>query len=299
MTNEYYHFKIGQFSCVAISDGGLNYPVESFFKDIPLEQAKSLLKEHNLPTIHVHTPYTLLYIDTGQHKVLVDTGMGRYGALAEKMFPMIDNSTTRCGILQESMHIAGLDRAGIDTIIITHAHPDHIGGNLDADGKLSFPNARYFIWKDEWDFWFSDERTAQAPPHFVEIARTNLDPLRDRITFVDKEGEIVPGLSAVATPGHTPGHMAVALTSDGEQCIHVSDAVLHPIHLEHPEMVLVFDMDPAQTIASKRMICNRAADQNALVFAHHLPPFPNLGHIVRQGNGWCWQPITERIAHTV
>src|SRR5215207_2276314 len=108
--NTYYSFKLGGFSCTAISDGGLNYPVESFFKDVGLDHATSTLQDQNLPTTHIYTPYTLLYIETGQHKVLIDTGIGQSAIAARKMFPTIDNSTLACGTVLENMQIAGIDQ---------------------------------------------------------------------------------------------------------------------------------------------------------------------------------------------
>jgi glyoxylase-like metal-dependent hydrolase (beta-lactamase superfamily II) len=291
--NNNYPFKLGHFACVAISDGGLNYPVESFFKGVDVEQAQAVLKDAYLPTTHIYTPYTLLFIDTGAHKVLIDMGIGQSVTAARKMFPTVDNSMTPCGILLQNMRDAGLDPHEIDTVIITHAHPDHVGGAIDAEGRLNFPNARYFIWKDEWEFWFSDERAGKTAPAFVTIARTYLEPLRERVTLVDSEDDIVSGISPISTPGHTPGHICVRVASDTQVLFHLSDALIHPLHLEHPEIVPVFDLMPEQAQASKTSICNRAAEEKALVFAHHFPPFPNLGFIVRQGDGWQWQPLVE------
>ena len=124
----------------------------------------------------------------------------------------------------------------------------------------------------------------------VSIARRNLEPVRDRLILVDDGAEVVPGIRVVAAPGHTPGHVALSITSDGEQLLLISDLVLHPLHLEHPEWVPVFDMLPEEAAASKRRIFDRAAEQHALVFAHHFPPFPNLGRVRNHGAGWQWQP---------
>jgi glyoxylase-like metal-dependent hydrolase (beta-lactamase superfamily II) len=97
------------------------------------------------------------------------------------------------------------------------------------------------------------------------------------MTFVDSEAEFVPGIQALAAPGHTPGHMALLISSEDEQLIHISDGVLYPLHLEYPNWLPVFDMIPEQAEASKRRIFDKAAESNALVFAHHFPPFPNWG----------------------
>jgi glyoxylase-like metal-dependent hydrolase (beta-lactamase superfamily II) len=91
---------------------------------------------------------------------------------------------------------------------------------------------------------------AKAPTFMVDTARRNLDPLEDRLTFVGDTSEIVPGVRAVATFGHTPGHMALSIVSGGERLLHVSDAVVYPLHLEYPEWIPVFDMIPEQASAS-------------------------------------------------
>lgn len=291
-----HHFQVGQVACIALSDGDFNYPVESLFKDVPLDEARAMLAERNLPITHVNTPYTLLVIDTGSHRLLVDTGIGRYSAHAKALFPYIDNVSTSPGIVMESLAQAGIAAEAIEIVVITHAHPDHIGGNFDAQERPQFPNARYVISKTEWDFWFSNECTAehQVPPPFIEMARANLEPLRDKITFLEGEEEIVPGVTAVPTPGHTPGHLAISVTSDGEQVMHISDAVIHPIHLELPNILIRYDILPEQTLVTRRSLCDRLASEQTLVFAHHFPPFPNLGHIEKRGTGWRWRPVDLR-----
>ena len=289
-----FRFEIGEFECVSVSDGALNYPPESFFANVPLERVEKALRERNLPTAQIMTPYTCLFIDTGEHRVMVDTGAGELGAHAAQMFPGLDHSTSATGLLLENLRTAGIEPSEIDTVIITHAHPDHVGGMLDEEERLVFSDARYFISQNEWDFWNSDDAMAKAPTFMVDTARRNLDPLEDRLTFVDDTSEIVPGVRSVATFGHTPGHMALSIVSGGKRLLHVSDAVLYPLHLEHPEWTPVFDMLPEQASASKHRIFDLAADENALVFAHHFPPFPNLGHVRKQEQGWRWQPINTQ-----
>ena len=286
-----YRFPLGGFEVISISDGAFNYPLESFFANVPREEVEEELRRRNLATDRVTTPYTCLFVDTGQRRVLIDTGAGNLGAAAPAMFPSIDHATTVTGKLLGHLEAAGIEPASVDTVIISHAHPDHVGGTLDEGGELVFGNARYVVPAAEWEFWMSEDATRLASAPMVDIARRNLEPMRDRLSLVDDGAEAVPGIRVVAAVGHTPGHVALSITSDGEQLLHVSDVVLYPLHLEHPEWVPVFDILPEEAAASKHRIFDRATEQQALVFAHHFPPFPNLGHVRRHGAGWEWQPI--------
>jgi glyoxylase-like metal-dependent hydrolase (beta-lactamase superfamily II) len=289
-------FEIGEFECVSVSDGALNYPPESFFANVTPEHVEEALRERDLPTAQIMTPYTCLFINTGEYRVLVDTGAGDLGTHAADVFPGLDHSTSVTGLLPENLRAAGIEPSGIDTVIITHAHPDHVGGTLDETGELVFPNAHYFISEEEWDFWTSDAATTKAPALMVNTARQNLEPLKERLTFIGDSFEIVAGVHAIATFGHTPGHIALSVASRGEQLLHVSDTVLYPLHLEYPEWTPVFDMLPEQASTSKHRIFDLAAEEDALVFAHHFPPYPNLGYVRKQEQGWRWQPIDTQVS---
>jgi glyoxylase-like metal-dependent hydrolase (beta-lactamase superfamily II) len=119
----------------------------------------------------------------------------------------------------------------------------------------------------------------------------DLSGLGDRVELLDSEAEIVPGIEAIDAAGHTPGHLALSILSGSDELLYVSDAALHPIHLEHPEWHPVWDFEPSQAIANKRRLFDRAANQHALLLAFHFPPFPSLGHVTKRGTGWRWDPI--------
>lgn len=207
------------------------------------------------------------------------------------MFPDIDHSTTITGLLHRNLQDAGIDPSTIETAIITHAHPDHVGGTLDGRGSLIYANARYIVPRVEWEFWFSEKASERAPAPFVATARRNLEAMRGNLTLVDDGDEIVPGIRVIRTPGHTPGHIALEVTSGEETLLHISDVVLHPLHLVHLDWLPVFDMLPAEAETSKRRTFDRAAEHGVLVFGHHFPPFPNLGHVRKEGDGWRWEPL--------
>jgi glyoxylase-like metal-dependent hydrolase (beta-lactamase superfamily II) len=288
--SEIYRFEIGSFKCTAISDGTFSYkpptfppPATFLFPDAPREDLEQVMREYSLQLEKWGewiSPYICLIVNTGEHLVLVDTGSG---GLSEKT-----------GKLLENLDAEGIKPKDIDTVIITHCHPDHIGGNTDGEGKLVFPNARYYMWKDEWDFWVSEQPESMLDEHVKDVllmnARKNLPPIRSQLELVEGEREILPGIRTVEAVGHTPGHMGLDISSGEDRLLVVSDVVLHPIHVERPEWFASIDLLPEQTVLTRRRILGRAVFENSLVLAFHFP-FPGLGHIIEKGNKWQWQPI--------
>ena len=291
MSSESYRFEVGSFECIAISDGTFTYPYPSqnvfinFFVNAPEERLKRVLRDHNLDPEHWEeyvSPYICLVISKGQRHVLVDTGAGSFAPTTGKLIP--------------NLEAEGISPEDIDIVILTHGHPDHIGGIIDKEGNPAFPHARYVMWKDEWDFWTSEPNLDELKisDHgkglLIKVAQDNLLPLRDRINLVSHETEIVPGICVISAPGHTPGHMVVEVISGSDQLLHISDTVLHPIHLEEPEWYSAVAINSHQVVETRSRILDIASKENVLTLASHFT-FPGLGHVVLKEGRWQWQPI--------
>ena len=284
MRQEMHTFHVGEVTCMALCDGTLAYPIAMVTGGLSEEEQAHLTSQYDAAEGHVKIPYTALLVETARERILLDTGAGPLGP-----------DTGRLPSLLESRGIAA---ESIAAVVLTHGHPDHVGGVTDASGRPRFPNARHIMGAAEWRFW-TDEATLEKCARnelyglglFDQIigegARKYLPPLASRLEPVESEVEISPGVRVAPSPGHTPGHLAVIIASGREQCLFVGDAFVMPLQAERPEWNLPFDLWPDQATATRRALFDRAASEEMLVFAYHCP-FPPLGRIERRGTAWHW-----------
>ncbi len=268
-----YRFKVGNFDCTVFSDG---IELQSDEETPPLQFVNST-DEEVLATHRAYTEATgdpasafsmnVLMIDTGDHRVLVDTGCGPNSQRA--------GTGNLLGLLSD----AGISTADIDTVIITHGHWDHVDANTDGQGHPTFPNARYVISDVEWN-----ERTKEPN----ETDKKQLLSIADRFEQIPMDGEIVPGILAIPVRGHTLGQIGLLIESNGERLLHTADAFHHPVELYHPEWYFDFDADPEATVSTRRRLLDMAAREHLPVVTYHLS-FPGIGYIVSEGDHWTWQ----------
>jgi glyoxylase-like metal-dependent hydrolase (beta-lactamase superfamily II) len=286
-----YRFKVGSFKVATISDGLLKLPPLPTYAPTaePKEVERSMVERFWSPS-ELAVCFNALYIDTGAHKVLIDTGAGV-------------ELGTGLAKLTQNLHSLGIQPQDIDMVIITHAHPDHIGGIVASNGQLTFPNAQYYISDAEWQFWTAstiDRSSLKIPEQFkqgiIAAAKKHLGAITNRVHRFQPNQQIIPGITAIAASGHTPGQSALRIGSGTAQLIVAADVFFNEaFDLEHPEWQTGFDFNPQQAAATRRRLLNQIVNNRTMVIAYHMP-FPALGHVRSRGNHYEWEPILWQFA---
>src|SRR5947209_13747893 len=216
----YYRLKVGDYEVTLLNDGARSFPMpDTFVTNVPKEQALAAAEAAYMPQGMVTVPFNPTLINTGSKLVLIDTGYG----------PM---PNAPVGQLFANLRAAGVEPKDIDILILSHLHPDHINGLRAADGSIAFPNAEIKAPAPEWAFWMSDDNMKQASSKMMQdyFANTRkiLGGLENKITRYDWDKEVAPGVTALGTPGHTPGHTSFAVASGSARMLVQSDVTNIP-----------------------------------------------------------------------
>jgi glyoxylase-like metal-dependent hydrolase (beta-lactamase superfamily II) len=251
-----FHFNIGKFECIIFSDGTL------VSQDAGDEEVFGL---------------NCLFIDSAEHKILIDAGCG-------------EGFQATAGQLVENMESEGIRRSDVDRIIFTHGHIDHVAGAYDSQGKPVFPNASYIVSEKEWEYWLTPPGDDELQNMFFGPARKNLLPVRDRFTLAEDGAEVLPGIKLIAASGHTPGIVMVEIASDDQRLLCIGDIVHSQKEFVQPEYLSLFDVTPAEALATRARVLSDVVRSGIFIFACHFT-FPGLGYIRRINNVFTWQPV--------
>lgn len=276
----FYRFKFGAGEITVVSDGTLPLgDPHTNFTGLSVPDMDKQLTDNFLPLSNAVLEQNILILNTGDKLVVFDTGMG-----SSKLF----GPTT--GKLLQTMKEAGIDPKDVDAVVMSHAHIDHCGGCMADDGSRNFPNAQFYISQADYDYWTDEKTVGPNLKAFLDQARKNLVPNRDRMVFFKDGQEFLPGITAISAPGHTVGHTVFMINSGGKSLCYIGDLAHHPVLLlQEPLTEFVYDTDPKQSAQSRVKILTMLAANRIPVLAYHFA-WPGFGHVAAQGQGFRYYP---------
>jgi len=288
-----YRFKLGAFEVTNILDGvfwrdGMH---PRFGANQPLAAAQALAQANRIDATRFEHPFVPTLVDTGRELILFDTGNG---GLARGVGVGDFSKNLPPGDLAALLPAAGYRVEDVDVVVITHGHPDHIGG-LVTDGKPTFPNARYVFGAAEFDFWRRGENVREARKINRELFMKIAAPFGDKATFLDPGGELVPGIRAVDAAGHSPGLIAYHLESEGARALIWADTVIHYVmSLQRPDWTVDVDDDKDKAVATRKRILDMVATDRLWAIGYHMP-FPSVGFVEATSEGYRWVPASYQL----
>ena len=268
---EFHRFRHGAFDITVVSDGFLTLPADVLLPDAGPEEKEELLRRLGGNSRGTPVQANIPLIRHGGDLILIDNGSGSHFQAS-------------AGRLAENLKTLGVQPTDITKVVFTHVHPDHSGATTTTDGALLYPNAEYFVSEGEWNFWTDKDFEHHMPSvlhDFARGAQRDLLAVKDRVTLVKPDQEIVAGMSTVATPGHTPGHLSIELGGDGNLLVTGDACTNDVIFFEHPTWHFGFDTDPEVALKSRQLLLDRAASEKIKMLGYHWT-YPGLGYAERK-----------------
>jgi glyoxylase-like metal-dependent hydrolase (beta-lactamase superfamily II) len=289
----FYRYKVGAYECTSINDGARSFPMpDTFVKNVPKEEALAAAEAAYMPKGMVTVPFNPQLINTGSKLVLIDCGNG---------IATYEPTKGAVGRTLQNLAAAGVDPKSIDVVLMSHLHPDHTNGIRAADGSMAFPNAEIMVPAKDWEFWTSEDNAAKAQSnemmknYFANVKKIYAG-IESKVTKYDWGKEVVPGITSVEAPGHTPGHTAFVVASGNSKILVQSDVTNIPeFFLRNPDWHVAYDVDPVQAQATRHKFYDMASAEKALVVGFHFT-FPCIGHVEKDGTKYrlvpiAWNPV--------
>ncbi len=280
-----HRYKIGELELTAIRDGQVTLPDPwtVFGENQKPERVRAASRYHGLPEDKHTITFTPVVVNTGSELVLFDTGWG--------------SGNPGRGQLAASLAAAGYTTDQIDVVCLTHCHPDHMGGLMDGATPV-FKNARYVVGEDEYNFWSNANQDAGGTKDFYQLTKAKLTPLAAKTTFVKNDGVAASGITAVSTPGHTPGHTSFRLSSGNQQAMITGDICNHHIlSMQKPDWHVLFDMDKEGAATTRKRVLDMLSKDKIPMLGYHMP-FPAVGYVKASNNGgrhYHWDPVSYQL----
>jgi len=267
---KFYRFKLGDFEITTISDSEvfIDGPFPLIGANASEQAVRTLMRDNLLPEQKYQPGFTPTVVNTGNELILIDAGNGANGFVPRP----------NGGWLAAQLGPAGFKPEDIDVVVLSHGHPDHIGGIIE-NGKPLFPNARYVIGQIEHDFWTPEKGLPDDLEKFAQVYRANSKPVADKFRFIKPGDDVATGIRAVEAYGHTPGHLAFMIESQGKALLWWGDCAHHQVaSLAQPGWHCVFDVEKETAAKTRRRMFAMAATDRLPVIAYHMP-FPSLGYV--------------------
>jgi glyoxylase-like metal-dependent hydrolase (beta-lactamase superfamily II) len=286
-TAGWYRYKVGSAEVTVATDGRSVFKLpDTFVTNVPKEKVNEALVAAYMEKDTMIIPYSPIAVNTGGKLVVIDTGTGEAN---------FERSKGSAGQFHSNLKASGIDRNAVDVVVISHFHGDHINGLLTPDKKPSFPNAEILVPVTEWKYFMDDGEMSRAPKGRMEGVfkgvRAVFDPLGRKVTPYEYGKEIAPGLTSVATFGHTPGHTSYVLASGSSKLYIQSDVTNNPVlFVRNPTWHAFFDQDAKMAEATRLKVYDMLVAEKMLVQGFHYP-FPALAHVEKSGSGYREVPV--------